>query len=64
MDVAEGKERLERILASIQDAFVSLDARLRYSFVNTNAALLLGAKKEGTCAVVRVVRVVRVVSCF
>jgi len=61
MDVAEGKERLERILASIQDAFVSLDARLRYSFVNTNAALLLGAKKEGTCAVVRVVRVV---SCF
>jgi hypothetical protein len=48
MSVAEGKERLERILASIQDAFVSLDARLRYSFVNINAACLYGVKKEGT----------------
>jgi PAS domain-containing protein len=45
--VTEGKERLERILASIQDAFLSLDARLRYTFVNNNAAILLGAKKEG-----------------
>jgi DNA-binding response OmpR family regulator len=47
MEVHEGKERLERILASIQDAFVTLDAQLRYSFVNANAAVLLGAKKEG-----------------
>jgi PAS domain-containing protein len=38
---------LERILASIQDAFISLDSRLRYTFVNNNAAVLLGAKKEG-----------------
>jgi PAS domain-containing protein len=45
--VDEGKERLERILAAIQDAFMSLDARQRYSFVNANAANLLGAKKEG-----------------
>jgi PAS domain-containing protein len=48
--VSEGKERLESILASIQDAFVSLDTRKRYSFVNANAAVLLGAKKEGTKA--------------
>jgi PAS domain S-box-containing protein len=40
------RERLERILASIQDAVVSLDSRLRYVFVNSNAAVLLGAKKE------------------
>jgi len=45
--VTEGKERLERILATIQDAFMSLDARQRYSFVNANAAVMLGAKKEG-----------------
>jgi DNA-binding response OmpR family regulator len=48
MEVHEVRERLERILASIQDAVVSLDSRLRYVFVNSNAAILLGAKKEGT----------------
>lgn len=47
MQVHEVKERLERILASIQDAVVSLDSRQRYVFVNSNAAVLLGAKKEG-----------------
>ena len=47
LQVTEGKERLERILAAIQDAFMSLDARQRYSFVNANAAVMLGAKKEG-----------------
>jgi PAS domain-containing protein len=48
LQISEGKQRLERILASIQDAFISLDARLRYTFANNNAAVLLGVKKEGT----------------
>lgn len=47
MEVHEAKERLERILASIQDAFVSLDSKLRFTFVNQNAGALLGAKKDG-----------------
>jgi PAS domain-containing protein len=47
VQVTEGKERIERILAGIQDAFVALDVQQRYSFVNTNAAIMLGAKKEG-----------------
>lgn len=42
----EAKERLERIISSIQDAFVSLDRDLRYAFANDNAALIAGAKKE------------------
>ncbi|ELR23105.1 multi-sensor hybrid histidine kinase, partial [Acanthamoeba castellanii str. Neff] len=44
--VNEAKERLERIISSIQDAFVSLDRDLRYAFANDNAALIAGAKKE------------------
>jgi PAS domain-containing protein len=47
LQVTEGKERIERILAGIQDAFVALDIQQRYSFVNSNAAIMLGAKKEG-----------------
>lgn len=51
--MSEAKERLERIIASIQDAFISLDRNLRYAFVNDNAALLFGAHKEGTYYVSR-----------
>lgn len=54
--VNEAKERLERIISSIQDAFVSLDRNLRYSFVNDNAALILGARKEGRLALMAMTR--------
>jgi len=37
---------MERILASIQDAFIAFDASFRFTFVNDNAALLFGATKE------------------
>lgn len=46
-EVSEAKDRLERILASIQDAFISLDSKLRFTYVNRNAARLLSAKQEG-----------------
>jgi PAS domain-containing protein len=46
--VGEAKEGMERILASIQDAFIAFDSRFRFTFVNDNAALLCGAEKDGT----------------
>lgn len=48
LQVGEAKEGMERILASIQDAFIAFDASFRFTFVNDNAALLFGATKEGT----------------
>lgn len=51
MQVGEAKEGMERILASIQDAFIAFDAEFRFTFVNDNAALLCGAEKYGTCIV-------------
>jgi PAS domain-containing protein len=46
--IQESKERLEFILASIQDAFIALDDQQRFTYVNANAAIMLGANKEGT----------------
>jgi len=48
LQLQERKERLENILASIQDAFVALDSCMRCAYANNNAAAMLGAKKEGT----------------
>jgi DNA-binding response OmpR family regulator len=45
--VKESKKMLEGVLASIQDAFLALDDRQRYTFVNVNAARLLEAEEEG-----------------
>ncbi len=47
LQIHSSKEQLEKILSSIQDAFVSLDQRLNFTFVNDNAALITGARKEG-----------------
>jgi PAS domain S-box-containing protein len=48
LQIQESKERLEFILASIQDAFIALDDKQRFTYVNVNAARMLGAKREGT----------------
>lgn len=45
--MGEAKEGMERILASIQDAFIAFDSDCRFTFVNDNAALLCGAEKDG-----------------
>jgi sensor histidine kinase regulating citrate/malate metabolism len=48
LQIQEGKQRLEDILASLKDAFIALDPQQRYTYVNNNAAQMLGARKQGT----------------
>jgi PAS domain S-box-containing protein len=48
MQINESKDRLEHILASLKDAFIALDSQQRYTYVNSNAAELLGARKQRT----------------
>jgi PAS domain-containing protein len=48
LQIQEGKQRLEDILASLKDAFIALDPQQRYTYVNSNAAQMLGARKQGT----------------
>ena len=46
--INESKDRLEHILASLKDAFIALDSQQRYTYVNSNAAEMLGARKQRT----------------
>ena len=48
MQINESKDRLEHILASLKDAFIALDSQQRYTYVNSNAAEMLGARKQRT----------------
>jgi PAS domain S-box-containing protein len=40
------KEQLERILSSVNDAFVTLDANLRFTYVNARAATFAGVSQQ------------------
>ncbi len=48
LQINESKDRLEHILASLKDAFIALDSQQRYTYVNSNAAEMLGARKQRT----------------
>jgi PAS domain S-box-containing protein len=45
-DLRGSKERIDSILASIDDAFVALDRDFRYTFVNDKALRLMGKARE------------------
>ncbi len=52
LQIHHSQQFLEKTLNSIRDAFVSVDNNLCYTFVNENAAQVVGSNREGKCFVV------------